>query len=41
VDLSDGLVSVLSGYVDFVKAEALAGNSPEPIGYSLAERDGW
>jgi integrase len=30
IDLSDGLVSLLTEYVDFVKAEALAGNLSEP-----------
>jgi integrase len=30
IDLGDGLVSLLTEYVDFVKAEALAGNLSEP-----------
>jgi integrase len=30
VDVSDGLVSRLAEYVEFVKAEAVAANQPEP-----------
>ena len=39
-DLSDGLVSLLTEYVDFVKAEALAGNLSEPCWLFLGRESG-
>jgi integrase len=39
VDLSDGLVIELAEYMDFVRAEAVAGNRPEPYWLFLG-RDG-
>jgi integrase len=41
IDLSDGLVSLLTEYVDFVKAEALLAIFPNPVGYSLVVKAGW
>ena len=39
VDLSDGLVSLLAGYAEYVKAEAVAASAPEPY-WLFPGRDG-
>ena len=39
VDLSDGLLPLLAEYIDFVQAEAVAANLPEPY-WLFAGREG-